>query len=130
MLPLHTFLRQHAAHEGIPLFHAGAFLWHVVPTIVVLGTDILQRVILKAVTNLLRYAGLAGQRLESPPQVPIRRIRNDTAVALSPDKAVERAVADGLGRVFGRRKVPAEFVWLDRLDELCGERWDRNGVGL
>jgi len=51
-------------------------------------------------------------------------------IALSPDEAVERAVADRLGRIFRRRKEPAEFIGLDRFDEFCGKRWDRDGVWL
>ena len=68
-------LAEHRSHELIPLCHAGALLWHVVPTIVVLGTHILLRVVLKPVADLFRDTGVSGQRLERPPQIAVGRIR-------------------------------------------------------
>lgn len=84
---------KHGADELVPLRHAGALLRHVVPMIVVLGAHILQRMVLEAVADLLGNAGFAGQGLERPPEVAVRRAGDPAAVPLTPDEAIERAVA-------------------------------------
>lgn len=60
-------LLQQRAGELVPARHPGALLGHVVPAIVVLGADVLQRMVLEAVPNFLGDASFAGQSLERPP---------------------------------------------------------------
>ena len=63
---LHAFLDEHGAHEFVPFCHGGTLLGHVVPSVIALGADILQSVVLQAISYLLGEAGLAGKRFPSP----------------------------------------------------------------
>lgn len=93
---LHTLLGEHGADELVPFRHAGTFLGHVVPAIIVFRTDVLQRVVLQAVADVLRNACLTGQCLEGATEISVRRVRDHATVSLAPHETVERAVADGL----------------------------------
>src|SRR3546814_20038519 len=64
------------------------------------------------------------------PKISVCRIGDHAAIALPPDEAVERTVADGLGGVFCRGEEPAELVRLDRPDQIGGARRHRDGMGL
>src|SRR3546814_20524351 len=68
--------------------------------------------------------------LEGAPKISVCRIGDHAAIALPPDEAVERTVADGLGGVFCRGEEPAELVRLERPDQSGGERRHRDGMGL
>src|SRR5260370_27803398 len=111
----------------MPLRHARALFGHVVPTVIALRTNILQDMILQAISNLFWNARLAGQCFPRAPKITIRHNGDSPTIPLPPHEAVERARADRLRRVFCGWEEPAEFVRHDRLDEFGGDRrdWDR-----
>src|SRR5260370_1201160 len=125
-----AFLVQQRADEDVPFFHRGALLGHVVPAVVALRADVLERVVLQPVANFLREAGLSRERLPGAAQVPVGHDWDDLAVALTRHEWVERAVADGLGWVGCRGEKPAMCVGLDGLDQLRCDFGAGNGVRL
>ena len=94
-------VEQYTANELIPFGHPGAFLPHVVPAIIALGADVLERMVLQAIADFFGEARFARQGLERPAQVAISGVRDHASLSLSPDKAVERSMRDGSGGVFG-----------------------------
>src|SRR3546814_20984771 len=56
------------------------------------------------------------------PKISVCRRGDHAAIALPPDEAVERTVADGLGGVFCRGEEPAELVRLDRPEDRKSTR--------
>src|SRR6185295_5079784 len=113
---LGTLLVQHRLDERIPLFHRAPLFGHVVPTIVALRADVLESVVLYAITNFFRQASLARKRLPGSAQIAVGHDWNHLALALTPHEGIERAVADRLGRFHGGGEEPAVRIRLDRLD--------------
>lgn len=73
-----------ATHVLVPLCHSGALLGHVMPAIIVLGVNVLERMILQTISNFFGHIGLAGQRFEGSSEVPVSCIgesRHDLAAA-------------------------------------------------
>jgi hypothetical protein len=67
-----TLYRLRLSSVGPNLSHvamAASFSGHVGPAVVALGADILERLVLDAVADFLRYAGLAGEDLPRPAEV-------------------------------------------------------------
>lgn len=103
-----------ATHVLVPLCHSGALLGHVMPAIKVLGVNVLERMILRTISNFFGHTGLAGQRFEGSSEVRVSCIGNHAMISPPPNEAKERTVALGLGWVLRRRKEPPALVWLDR----------------
>ena len=102
---LHSLFGEHGTDELFLRRHAGALLRHIVPAVIVLRSDILQRVVLQAVADFLRDPGLASQGHERPAKVAVRRVGDHARVQLAPDEALERLVAYTLASVFGESPV-------------------------
>lgn len=96
----------HRLNESIPLLYRGLFLGHVVPAIIALRTDILERGVLQPVANFLRHASLSSQRLPGSAQIPVGHDGDHLAFALTLHERVKRAMADGLGWVSRGREKP------------------------
>src|SRR3546814_19978401 len=91
---LSTTFSKHSANEFVPLGHTGSLFRHIVPTIVVLRTHILQCVILDAIADFLRTTRLSCQRLPSSAKVAVRNDRNYVAIPLPPPETIAGHMAD------------------------------------
>lgn len=74
------------------------------PAIIVLGVNVLERMILQTISNFLGHTGLAGQRFEGSPEVPVSCIGNHATISRPPNEAIERTVALGLGWVLRKEE--------------------------
>src|SRR3546814_20988061 len=77
-------------------------------------SDVLERMILHAITDFLGYARLARERLPGAAQITIGDDRDDLALPLAPHEAIERTGADGRSE---ERRVGKACV------STCRSRW-------
>lgn len=74
------------------------------PAIIVLGVNVLERMILRTISNFFGHTALAGQRFEGSPEVPVSCIGNHATISRPPNEAKERTVALGLGWVLRKKE--------------------------